>query len=441
MIRRFSLGVLTLLLVMSTAQADDWPQFRGPDRSGVSQEKGLLTAWPKAGPKLLWKFKDAGLGFTSMAIVGDIVYLCGTRDDKEEIVIALDANADKDGKVHWTAPIGPLFTFATNKWGDGPRGSPTIDGNFLYTLSGQGDLICLDRTAKGKEVWRTNLAKNLEGELMTYWGFSESPLIDGNLLICTPGGNNGTVAALDKKTGQVKWRSADLKNRAPYSSIVPAKIQGVRQYLVNSYIDDIKGGVISGISAADGAVLWTMSTYKGDKFAIASNPVVKDNFVYISVGEESGRCHLFEIAKNMKAKDKYPKENQKNAKNGHGGVVLVGDHVYGISEKNFWFCQDLLTGDLAWTKRDVEECQSGSIIAAGDMLYLYSDQGEAVLLKADPKAWTEAGRFTIPERSAYPQKRASSSGSKVWSHPAIANGRLYLRDCEFVYCYDISAKK
>lgn len=320
------------------------------------------------------------------------------------------------------------------------RGTPTIDGNLLYAIGGQGDLVCLDRAAGGKEVWRTNLNKDLDGKMMSEWGNSESPLIDGDHLICTPGGDKGLLAALDKKTGQVKWRSK-LKSLATYCSVMPAEIQGVRQYVTLGYVDSKVGGIIAGVDAKDGSTLWTASIFKGFTYVIGPNPIIKGNLVYTTVGDEQPACHLFEIGKDMMVKDKYAKAVQKKMKNIHGGVVLVADHVYGHSEKAGWVCQDFMTGKVAWDEKQSLECSSGSIIAADDMLYLYGDQGETVLLKADPTAWAEAGRFTIPQTSAYPKNRPSSLGSKVWSHPAIANGRLFLRDCEFVYCYEISGKK
>jgi outer membrane protein assembly factor BamB len=275
---------------------------------------------------------------------------------------------------------------------------------------------------------------------MTQWGYSESPLVDGDLLICTPGGNQGTLAALDKKTGKVQWRSTKLTHAATYASVVAAEIQGVHQYICNSYTES-DGGFLSGVAAKDGKLLWTAPTFKGTKYAVSGTPLVVGNDVYVNIGENGGLCHLFAIDKKMKAKDRYSKEAQKSVRNNYGGVVLVGDHIYGHKEPNSWFCQDFKTGDMAWDENTKLECRTGSIIAAGNTLYLYSDSGETVLLKADPKGWLETGRFTIPERSAFPKKRQSSRASKVWSHPAIANGRLYLRDCELVFCYSIIDKK
>lgn len=197
MLRLSALGFC--LLSVTVAVADDWPQFRGKNRDGISPEKGLLAKWPEGGPKLLWQNKDLGLGFSSVAVVKDTIYTLGTKGE-DEVVFALDA---KTGKELWTAKIGPIFTFKGNVWGDGPRGTPTLDGNLLFALGGQGDLVALDVTKKGAELWRKNLINDFDGKMMTEWGYSESPLVDGDQVLVTPGGKKGLMVALDKKTGKL----------------------------------------------------------------------------------------------------------------------------------------------------------------------------------------------------------------------------------------------
>src|SRR5262245_34019522 len=320
-----------LLLSASLASAADWPQWRGPDRSGVSKETGLLKKWPEKGPPLTWTYRDAGLGFSSFAVVKDTLYTLGTRGE-DEIVIALDA---AKGKELWTAKIGSIFTFKGNQWGDGPRSTPTIDGNFLYALGGQGELVCLDVAQKGKEIWRKSLIKDFKGVMMSEWGYSESPLVDGDRLICTPGGSEGTVAALDKKTGAVLWRTKELTNKAPYSSAVVADIQGTRQYIQTSFVDDKAGGVVSGIAAKDGKVLWTMPMFSGPSYAIGPTPIVAGNTVFVTANSLNA-THAFEISPDFKVTDKYPLKNQKNLKNFHGGVVLVEGHLYAHTDSLGW---------------------------------------------------------------------------------------------------------
>lgn len=439
-LRNSALALLFTLLACS-AWGDDWPQWRGPDRTGVSKEKGLLKAWPKDGPKLLWTYRETDQGFSGPAVVGNILYILGTRDDKEEAVIAIDI---EKGKELWSHKIGPIFDFQGNTWGAGPRSTPTVDGNMLYVLGAQGNLVCLDITAKeakGKELWRVNMIKDLKGEMMPRddynWGYSESPLVDGNLVLVTPGSTDGAVAALDKKTGKVQWRSKDLKNKAPYSSIVAADIHGVRQYIQQSYSDD--GGFVSGIEAKSGKVLWSESIFKGDSFAIGPTPVVRGNLVYVTTGYGGG-CHLFELDKEMKTKNLFTKANQKKVKSDHGGVVLIGDYVYGHTDKVGWLCQEFKApGKLKWSDETIE-CKSGALIAAEGLLYLLSDQGDVALVEANPEEYKQISIFKLPEAAKKYAKQANFRAAKIWTHPVIANGRLYLRDQELLFCYDIRGK-
>src|SRR5262249_13545545 len=205
--------------------------------------------------------------------VGDVLYTMGGFDDAE-YVIALDLTKPKPTEL-WRRKVGKLFSFQA--WGDGPRSTPTLGGDRLYALGACGDLVCLDLKKKGDEIWRKRLVTDLDGELMTgngaSYGFSESILVDGDSVICTPGGAKGTLAALDKKTGDVRWRSAKLKNQAPYSSVIVAEIQGVRQYVQNGYVDDDTGGVISGVRAKDGELLWYEPMLRNGSYAIASTPI------------------------------------------------------------------------------------------------------------------------------------------------------------------------
>jgi outer membrane protein assembly factor BamB len=438
---RLLLILCASLTLCSAAVAADWPQWRGPDRSGVSKETGLLKAWPKSGPKRLWTFKKAGLGFSGPAIVGDRLYTMGVRNEMT-YVIALDVNKSEE---IWSTKIGALFTFKGNEWGDGPRSTPTVDGDRLYALDATGLLVCLE-TAAGKEVWRKDLIKDLGGEMMTEWGYSESPLVDGAMLMCTPGGPKGTVAALDKNSGQVIWRSTDLKNKAPYSSIVISEAAGIRQYIQTSYISDEEGGVVSGFAVKDGKLLWSEPTFKEKSYAIAPTAIVRDNVVFVTSNMIGPGCHLFQISSKgtgITVKDLYAKRNQRKLLlNDHGGVVLVGDHVYGHCGGKGWMCQDLKSGQVTWLDRNQLECQkSGSIVAADGRLYLFTDAGTVALLEANPEKWQESGRFDLPEKSTSNKGRASGRDAAIWTPPVVANGRLYLRDQELLFCYDVREKK
>jgi outer membrane protein assembly factor BamB len=423
------------LLAASTLAAADWPQFRGPNRNGITSEKGLLAKWPDGGPKLAWKYTKAGLGFSSFAIRDGKLYTLGTKGD-DEIVLALDA--DKGGEALWTAKIGPLFTFKGNVWGDGPRSTPTLDGDLLFALGGDGDLVCVNLAKNGAEVWRKNLSKDFDGSMMSEWGYSESPLVDGDHVIVTPGGKKGLMVALDKKTGKLVWSSAAVTHSAPYSSAVAADINGARQYVQLSYIEGT-GSFVNGIAAKDGKLLWQATLSKSGSTYLAPTPVVAGNLVYVTYGESGNAgCRLYEIGDGFKVKELYaPAIQNKGMKNTLGSVVLIDGHIYGHSLAIGWVCQELKSGKIVWNDKNQLETKSAATLAAGDMLYLFTQDGDVGLVKASPKKFDLVGAFKLPQLSEYTKSRPTSSSSKVWNPPAIANGKLYLRDCELIFCYEI----
>jgi outer membrane protein assembly factor BamB len=420
------------------ARADDWPQWRGPDRSGDSKEKGLLKAWPKGGPNLLWTCKGAGLGYSQPAVVGDRLYTMGGRGDTE-YVFALDVN---NGKEVWHAKVGPLFTFQGNSWGDGPRSTPTVDGELVYALGGQGVLVCV-KAADGTEVWRKDLPTELKAQVNPIgggppnlgWGYTWSPLVDGDQLVCVPGGPEGLLAALDKKTGKVLWRSAEVKEKAPYSSPMIAEVGGVRHYVQTTY----KGAV--GVRAKDGKLLWSYDRKPGYKDVLIPTPLVRDDLVFLTqgMGMPAVGCDLLRLTPTDSGGVKVTKVYQnKELADVLGGVVLVGGHVYGssgglVNSPRFrWVCLDFKTGKVAWTD-DEHLPEPGSVVAGDGHLVCYGQEtGTAVLIEASPKGWVEKGRFEIPAKT---QHQAPSG--KVWTPPVIANGRLYLRDQELLFCYNI----
>jgi outer membrane protein assembly factor BamB len=406
------LGTLTLATLPSVAAPAaglDWPQWRGPDRTDVSQETGLLKAWPEGGPKRLWLFEKAGNGYSGPAIAKGKLFTVGTRDEAE-ILLVLDAAT---GKELWTAKLGGILD---NNWGDGPRGTPCVDGDRVYVLSGPGNLVCVN-IADGKILWQVTM-KSLGGGIPK-WGYTESVLVDGPRVLCTPGGSKGTVAALDKLTGKVLWRSKGFTDEAHYSSVVPATINGVAQYVQRSATS------VVGLAVEDGKLLWETS-FPG-RTAVIPTPIVRGNEVYVTAGYGSG-SKMVRIEPGNKVTEVY--EN-KVMKNHHGGVVLIGDYLYGHAE-TAWICQDFKTGEEVWSHK---ELRKGAIGAADGMLYcLEENTGTVVLVEASPKGWKESGRFKLT-----PQTKIRSSSGKIWTHPVISHGRLYLRDQDLIYCFDVKA--
>ncbi len=405
-----------VVLLSGLAAGFDWPQFRGPRRDNVSLETGLLKSWPSGGPKLLWTCDEAGIGYSGPAIVGGRVYTMGA-DEKNDFVIALDA---KSGKKVWSTPIG---AYVRNGYGSGPRSTPTLDGDRLYALSSGGQLACL-KTGTGEKVWSVSLTADLGGG-RPGWNYCESPLVDGEHVVCTPGGARGTLAALDKNTGKVVWRSTELKDSAGYSSIVPATVGGVPQYVQQT----MKG--IAGVAAKDGRLVWYHPQPKY-RTAVIPTPIVSDNLVYATAGYGAGDVllRLTPSADGTKAEQLYDEEAQRVMEDKHEGVVLVGEHVYGWSDKGGWTCQELKTGKKVWQSTKLGR---GSITSADGMLYCFAEKdGTTVLIRATPDGWQEEGRFTIPRHT---QRREYNNNH--WTHPVLANGRLYLRDQELIFCYDV----
>lgn len=409
--QRTTVTVLTTLLTLTalTTHAGDWPQWRGPDRTDITKETGLLKVWPDGGPKRVWLFENAGHGYSGPAIAQGKFFTLGTRDGNE-ILLVLDANT---GKELWTAKIGKVLS---NRWGDGPRGTPTVDGDRVYALSGPGDLVCVN-VADGKILWQVNM-KDLGGQVPG-WGYCESVLVDGNQVVCTPGGSQGALAALDKMTGKLIWQSKEFTDGAHYSSIMPAEINGTRQY-----VQLVEKNFV-GISAKDGKLLWKSDFPKG-RTAVIPTPIIKGNSVYVTAGYGAG-CKMVTIGANNEVTTVYENTVMKNH---HGGVILIGDHLYGHSDGYAWVCQNFKTGEEVWGHRDFRK---GAIAYADGKLYcLEEGSGALVLAEASPAGWKEHSRFTLD-----PQSKIRSSSGRIWTHPVIANGKLYLRDQDLIYCYDI----
>ncbi len=408
------------LALAGFASAADWPQWRGPNRDDVSKETGLLQSWTKDEPKLLWTYKDAGIGYTAPAIIGDTLYSMGA-DDKTEYIYALDMNSQSK---KWNTPVGPRNGL---DHGDGPRGAPTVDGDLVYGIGSQGDLICV-KAGSGEQVWFKELkGKDLGGEMQSGWGYSESPLIDGDLVVCTPGGKKGTLAAFNKKTGDLVWRSTDWTDKAAYSSVVPADIGGVHQYV------QMTGDSVAGVDAKDGKLLWHYDR-KGPTAAIPT-PVVSGDLVFATSGYGAG-CNCIKVTNDngkFKAEEVYA---DKDMTNHHGGVVLVDGDIYGYSDnKGRWLCKEMKTGKVLWSKSGNDaKLGKGALTVADDRMYCYSeDTGDVALVKVAPDGWEETGRLVLPEKS----KNHGEKGGKFWTHPVVANGRLYIRDENLIFCFDV----
>ena len=381
----------------------DWPQWRGPNRDGISKETGLLKQWPAGGPPLVWKATGAGGGYSSFSIANGLLYTMGLRGDREYII----AFSVATGKEVWATPHGRAFR---NDRGDGPRGTPTVDGERLYALGGSGDLSCLDAKT-GRTIWTMNVLSKFGGS-NTKWGISESPLVIGEKVLVNAGGPGASIVALKKTDGSLIWKSQS--DEAGYSSAIPVEVGGVTQVVF------FTGSRALGLDLRDGRLLWEYSRPSNDVANVAT-PVARLNRVFISSDYGTGGG-VIEIKADGKAHEVY---FTKDMRNHHSTTVLVGDHLYGFSS-SILTAMRFDTGEIAWRDRSVGK---GSLVYADGNLYCFSENGVVGLVEATPTAYREKGRFEIKQGSL-----------PTWTHPVVAGGRLYLRDQDTIYAFDVKKK-
>jgi len=385
----------------------DWPQWRGPERNGLSKDTGLLKQWPSSGPQKSWSISNLGEGFGSIAVKGDRIYAQGTTTSAS-IVFCLNR---ADGKTVWSAALGPKLEEGR---GNGPRSTPTVDDDRVYALTENGDLACLN-ARDGSPVWRKNILKEFGGS-NPQWLISESPLIDGDRLIVTPGGRGAGIVALDKMTGKEIWRSKDLSDRAAYASCIAADVGGVRTIM------NFTSRAAVGVRASDGKLMWSHSS-PANGTANCATPVFQDDKVFFTSGYGTGGALLGLSAQNgeVSARELY---FTKDIQNHHGGVVVVNGYIYGFS--NALTCIEFATGKRMWVNRSVGK---GSLTYADGMLYLFSERNVVGLAEANPNAYVEKGRFTIPDQ-----------GVESWAHPVVIGGKLYIRDQGTLTSYDVKRR-
>lgn len=405
-LRLLFVATVLLLSVASAALAQstgNWPQWRGPNRDGISKETGLLKQWPAEGPPLAWKANGAGRGYSSFAISNGKLYTMGLRGDRE-FVVAFDVAT---GKEAWATAHGSAFR---NDRGDGPRGTPTIDGDRVYALGGNGDLSALDART-GKIVWSKNILQEFGGSNIV-WGISESPLVLGNKLLVNAGGPGASIVALNKANGSVIWKSQS--DEAGYSSAIPVDINGGTQVVFFTARRAV------GLDPKDGHLLWEYAK-PANRTANAATPIARANRIFISSDYGTGGG-VVEIKPDNKAEEIY---FTKDMKNHHSSSVLIGDYLYGFSS-SILTAMKFDTGELAWRDRSVGK---GSLVYADGHLYLLSENGVVGLVEATPTGYKEKGRFRIQQDSL-----------PTWAHPVVAGGRLYLRDQDTIYAYDVREK-
>jgi len=405
------LSLLVAVMVVVFVQAADWPQWRGPQRNGISDETGLLKEWPKEGPKLLWQLKDIGGGYSTPAVVGERIYLVSNKGMDNEFVQALAVN---DGKQVWAQRLGKVGRNTGPQY-PGARSTPTVDGELLYALGSDGDLACLE-TATGKLRWAKNLRQDFGGE-PGMWAYAESPLVDGDVLVCTPGGSDATVVAMNKNSGEVIWK-APLGEQAAYASIIAVDVGGVKQY-----VQFLAKGVV-GIDAKSGKILWRDNrTAKGSPANIPT-PVAHDGAVYTATGRAGGG--LVKLKVDNGAVMAEPAYFSAKLPTSIGGSVVLGGYLYGTNPQGL-LCVDFATGQVKWQDKCVGP---GAVCYADGCLYVHGEKDDVALVEATPDGYREKGRFKLPDQP----KRGNS---QAWPYPVVANGRLYIHDLGTLWCYHV----
>ena len=403
--KRTVMVLAVLIVTVSGAAAADWPQFRGINRDGISAETGLLKSWPEGGPKRLWEY-EIGQGFSSVAVVDNTVYATGFIGG-DLMVTALDSS----GKQRWQKKVDKAGGGAGKK---GARSTPTIDGDRLYLLTEDGSLVCL-KTADGTKVWAKNILSEYGAKNIT-WRLAESVLIDGDRVICAPGGRAALVA-LNKMTGDEVWATEPIDAKTNYASAVIIEAGGLRQIVSFSQKS------VFGVKADTGKLLWK-HTHTTSYDVNATSVVFKDGMIFVTSGYGSGSEGLKLTVADGKASVSQVWTN-KDLDDHFGGVILLGGKVYGTAFRRALVCIDLASGNTVYKKREVRKASN---IHADGRLYCQGHDGTVQLV--DPADGTVVSSFKIEVKEK----------NRMWAHPAISDGRLYIHHDETLTVYDIKAK-
>jgi len=427
---RFALPLTLSTLIASTPAQEpdrfDWPQWRGPRRDAISRETGLLGQWPEDGPPLAWKAMELGGGYSAPVVAEGRILALSRRGD-DEVVWAL---SEATGEELWTTRLGPACTAGRVEGEEGPGSTPTVDGERVYALGAGGVLACL-RAADGEVLWTVSLIDDLDG-CLPKWRYNESPLVEGDDVIVTPGAPDATLVALDKASGDVRWSAvlpaepprgngADEPSGAGYSSAIAFDFAGQRQ------IVQLAAAGLFGVAASDGRLLWSYTRPTNEYGITCSTPVHHDGRVFAASAYGSGGG-LVELETDDSGRIvATPVYDTRRMQNHHGGMIVVDDCLYGAHGGNgggFLSCLDFATGEVRWAERSAPK---GSLVLADGMLYLHGEEGPMLLVEPDPDRYVERGRFDPPNRSETP----------AWTHPVVARGRLYVRDQGVLLCYDV----
>lgn len=403
------IGLVALLSLPVAADGPSWTRFHGPNQDNQSTDTGLLSQWPEGGPELLWTAQGVGYGYSSVTIADGRIFTSGNMDDRS-VVTALDA---ADGQILWQTPNGKAW----KKSHPGTRGTPTIDGDRVYDESPLGELVCLD-AASGKRVWGRNILDDFQGKNI-FWALSESVLIDGDRVVCCPGGKTCMVA-LDKQTGDVVWKAPSAGEPPGYATPTLAEYRGLRMIITLSLKSMI------GVNADTGELLWQVK-HESLHDENVLQPVYHDGHVFVSSLKIGSVKWKINVDGQKASIEEVWRSDQMD--NHHDSVILLDGYLYGssaIRNSGKWICLDWNTGQMQYAARGVGK---GTVTYADGMLYTLSERRVIGLVKPTPTAHQIISRFELPPQGEGP----------TWAHPVVCGGRLYLRHGDFLYVYNVKA--
>ena len=419
------LCVLTVVLFLSPVLLSaDWVAFRGPDGNGKSPDTGLLKKWSENGPKLLWQVDTIGFGYSSVAISGDKIYTTGNVE-REGQALNMVFCLDKNGNKIWEKDNGPAH--ADSRRYPGSRGTPAIDGNFVYDMSPFGEITCFN-VANGEKIWNRNIIKDYDVQTTPFWLYGNAVLVEGDVIIAPLGGPKHIAVALNKRTGKTVWEADPVAEPAGaiagYTTPYAFDFEGIRVVTVMS------DSTTEGLEAKTGKRLFSIP-WKNSHTTNCTMPIYHNGCLFLSTGYTFG-AKMFRLAKNADGTIT-PTEvwYEPRFENQHGGVLLVGDYVYGSTHRsNMWGTINFATGEIGYLVR-VDGIGQGSIHYADGLLYGLSEDNKTVLLvKPEPKEYIELSRFELPNEAE----------GRSWAHPVVLGGKLYIRHAQYLYCYDVKGE-
>lgn len=409
--KKLFFAIIAAAMVSAPLAAADWPHWLGPNRNGATPEKGLLTAWPKSGPKLLWKV-PGGEGYSTVAIAGGRA-ITQVQHDGAEYVLALDP---AKGTKLWETKIATAYK---NGYGNGPRGTPSIDGKHVYVHSPSGPLVCLEADS-GKIVWSVDLIKDFGGKKLN-WGLAASPLVEGNLVYALPGAKGAAVAAFNKSDGKLAWKGGG-DDQAGYATPMPVTVAGQKQIIF------FNADGLFATTADDGKELWRVKWHTEYECNICTPLLIGKDQLFVSSGEDVG-CAMFKLSAAAPEISWESKGKKSVMENYWANSVYHDGYLYGISghfdvKKMHLNCVDAKTGKQMWSVKNFGKC---AITLADGHLFITMNNGELVSAKCNPKMYEEKARF-------------QAIGEKNRTSVTIADKRMYVRDHENIYCFDVAGK-